>query len=497
MSSPVSILDSSVGLTNMGNTCFLNSALQALMRCATVGKLFLSDEITIREESNKKEMVVAFRTLLRDFWAVRAPPLSGPYRPSLLPGGFVHSLYTVLRETGDDWHRRGQQSDAAEAIQHILEYLHDGMYYPVKMGITGAAETPIQVSQQKALESWIKYHKKEYSEIVETFTGQTRITITCSECHRQSENFEPNLMLKPPIPGAKAAGGPPPTLVQCMEEGFAPEDIPDYDCSNCKKKGKAVKQEQIARLPPVQLVAIKRFINIGPYGTQQRKVRGYIPWDLDAFDFTPWCAFPRNPYTNEKQSCVYTTEAIIEHHGSMGGGHYLMYNRTSEGWVCCDDSSVTVVSPSSVITEDSYIAVMVPTRTRAANTRSFAAGVEHLRATRDPPPPTGGVPSGHPSGHPSGLLPPGLLRPPTGVLAGFQRSTDSVRSTDTRETVEGRTTPPGTAAAIPTPTRGGPSGEGGPSAVASGDKARAGEGGPSAVASGDKARAGEGGPPAA
>ena len=389
MSSPLAILDSTVGLTNMGNTCFLNSALQAFLRCADMAAIFLAEEVPIREESNKKAMVVAFRTLMRDYWAVRAPPLSSPSRPSLMPGGFLQSMYTVLHETGDDWHRRGQQSDAAEAIQHILEYLHDGMYSPVEMVIGGdPVTTPAEISQRKALESWIAFHKKEYSPIVETFNGLMQTIVTCSTCGTESERFEPNLMLKPPIPGARAAGGPPPTLIECMEDGFAPEEIPDYHCLRCEKKGMAIKRERIARLPPVQLVAIKRFINLGPQGTIQRKVRGRIPWNLDAFDFSPWCAFSRNPFTAHKESKVYRTEAIIEHHGSMGGGHYLMYNRTSEGWVQCDDSSVMAVPAESVITEDSYIAIMVPVDTRERDTRRFAASVEALRLARDPPPPT-------------------------------------------------------------------------------------------------------------
>jgi ubiquitin C-terminal hydrolase len=386
-----STLDTSVGLSNMGNTCFLNSALQALMRCSEVGTFFLSDEVQIREKSAKKEMVLAFRTLMRDFWSIRAP-LSGPQRPSLTPGGFLQSLYTVLRETGDDWHRRGQQSDAMEALQHILEYLHDGMYRSVSMEVHGPATTAAQRSQKAALESWIAFHAKEYSEIVELFGGQTRIVVTCCECNTESEKFEPNMMLKPPIPGAKVAGGPAPTLAQCFEEGFAPEEIADYHCLKCEKKGKAVKREQISRLPPIQLVAVKRFINVpgrGPMGIEQRKVRGRIHWDLDSFDLLPWYAFSRNPYTDKREAGLYKTTAIIEHHGSMGGGHYLMYNRTSDNaWVRCDDSSVATVPASSVITDDSYIAVMVRVSASEKELAKFASSVEALRLVQGPPPST-------------------------------------------------------------------------------------------------------------
>ena len=377
-----SLLGTTVGLTNMGNTCFLNAALQALLRCTPTGPLLLSDDLHIREESNKREMVHAFRTLMHDFWIVNPPPLTSMQRPSLMPGGFLQSLYTVLRETGDDWHRRGQQSDAAEAIQHILEYLHDALYRRVVMETRGLADTPSQISQIKALESWSTFFAKEYSPIVENFYGQTRIGIKCSVCGNETERFEPYLMLKPGIPGAEVSGGLAPTVTQCMNEEFAPEDIPGYDCLKCAKKTTATKQVLISRLPPVALVAIKRFINVPRTfggGIETRKVRGKIVWDLDAFDFSPWYAFPRNPFTGRKETGQYTTMSIIEHHGNLNGGHYLMYTRTDDGWLRCDDSSVMRIPQEEVITQDSYIAVMVPSGTRESTTRAFEATVAELR----------------------------------------------------------------------------------------------------------------------
>jgi len=382
MSRPSS-LDSVVGLTNAGNTCFLNAALQALMRCAPLGPFFLSDDIPVREASNKKEMVVAFQTLMRDFWRVPPPPPGSGQRPSLMPGAFLQSLYRILHETGDDWHRRGQQSDASEAIQHILEYLHDGMYKSVEMEFSGDTETESQKSQMAAVESWAQFYRKEYSEIIKQFQGQTRIRIKCKECGNQTERFEPYMTIKAPIPGAAVSGATAPTGAECVALAFEPELIDDYVCTPCGKRTSAVKQESISRLPPVTLVSFKRFVNLPrpPFGHEIRKVRGRIEWDLDAFDMSPWKSFPRDPFTGTEEPSVLTTMAIIEHWGSIHGGHYRMFARTSTGWICCDDSSVSPVPQSEVITEDSYVAFMIPRHRVAEQMARFEAAVNRLRGS--------------------------------------------------------------------------------------------------------------------
>ena len=386
-----SCLDSPVGLTNMGNTCFLNAALQALMRCATIGPFFLGPDIPLRAESNKREMVTAFQTLMRDFWAVPRP-IPGQ-RPALTPGGFVHSLHRILHETGDDWHRRGQQSDATEALQHILEYLHDGMARPVTMEYSGEARTDSQKSQMAALHSWATYYSKEYSEIIRDFQGQTRIVIRCEECGNQTERFEPYLTIKAPIPGAAVSGAAAPTGAECVALAFAPETIEDYVCTPCGKRTRAVKRDSISRLPPVSLVSFKRFVNVPtPGGYEMRKVRGLIGWDLDAFDMAPWKAFPRDPFSGRADPSVLTTMALIEHWGSLRGGHYRMFARTTTGWICCDDSSVTQVPQSDVITEDSYIAFMVPQHSYREHMARFEASVEALRRARAAPPSTDAPP---------------------------------------------------------------------------------------------------------
>jgi ubiquitin C-terminal hydrolase len=361
-----------IGLVNIGNTCFLNVVLQALRHCPPINTIFLSEtDIAPREKSNRKQLLAAFQTLIRDFATVSSPHAG--MRPSLVPRGFFHSLHTVLRETDDYWYRPGEQCDAAEALQYILDSLHHAMWRKVRMSVSGTATATEHSSHIKAIKSWATFFENEYSPIVNHFNGQHMIKITCTKCGNVSERYEPWLMVKAPIPGADVVGGPAPTMKVCLDSAFESETIDDYACDNCKSKQRAVKSERISRLPPITIVSIKRFTNAG------HKVRGLIPWDLDELDFRPWMAFDRSPF-NDETSSVYKTFAVIEHHGSTFGGHYRMYARDSgDTWNEYDDSSVTTVTPDRVITPDSYIALLMPVDAIGRMNHSMKTAVEAYR----------------------------------------------------------------------------------------------------------------------
>ncbi len=374
-----------VGLANLGNTCFLNVVLQALRHSPPINTIFLTEkDIVPREESDRKYLLTAFQILMRDFWTVDAP--SGA-RPSLVPRGFLHSLRVVLRDTDAYWYNPGQQCDAAEALQYILDSLHHAMYRRVRMDVSGTASTEEEHSHMKALKSWGEFFSREYSPIVSNFNGQYQIKITCSNCGNISERYEPWLMLKAPIPGADKVGGPAPTMKACLDSAFEAETIDDYACEKCKSKQRATKTEKISRLPPITILSIKRFTNEG------HKVRGLIPWDLDSLDFSPWMAFGRNPFSDSRATNDYMTYAVIEHHGGTQFGHYRMYARHLDNtWAEYDDSSVTPVAPERVITPDSYIAFLMPRTQVEAMNAAMASSIRDIRTSTTGTPIEGGAP---------------------------------------------------------------------------------------------------------
>jgi hypothetical protein len=136
----------------------------------------------------------------------------------------------------------------------------------------------------------------------------------------------------------------------CLAHNFSTEHIDEYNCEKCKSKQKAIRKHAISKTPNVMIITLKRFTNFGA------KVRGRVDWDLNNVDLAPLMAFS-SPFGDGAPQ--YETYAIVEHHGSMIGGHYIMYGRGIDDiWFEYDDSRVKRVPTDYVVSADSYVIFM-------------------------------------------------------------------------------------------------------------------------------------------
>lgn len=339
-----------VGLMNLGNTCFLNSVLQALRLCPPFLEAILEKPVHLRTESKKRAILSAFQQLMLEMKASQQGAV-------VRPDAFLGSLVQTIRECDDDWYRPREQGDAAECLQYILDSLHDAVYRRVRIGVQGAAGSREEQSQVKALESWASFFSKEYSPIVENFYGQSQIQIRCNACGYMSERYEPWMMMKVPIPGGDVGGGDVPSFTACMDVAHKPEEIESYECDGCKKRQTATMTTRISKLPNILILVFKRFNNRG------MKVRAEINWGLDAMNLAPWLAFRRCPFTDVPMRPTYRTFAVIEHHGSTRGGHYRMFGRTERDscWTEMDDDGIRgLPDAAGIVSPDSYVILARP-----------------------------------------------------------------------------------------------------------------------------------------
>jgi len=344
-------LSTTIGLGNLGNTCFLNVVIQALRLSPPLCNMFLTNTVEPREGSNKKHLLEGFQIIIRDFWR-HSLPLGA--KPTLNPRGFHGAFLRTIQESGDDWHRYGQQSDAAETIQYILSGLHDAMYKNVIMQVVGRSSNSREDEYIKAINAWGTFFSKEYSPIVDSYNGQTQTEVICDTCKAVSMRYEPWLMLKVPLPGGDMPNRTKidATLTDCLNLGFADESLDDYQCDACKTQGKATIRNRISRLPDTIILTLKRFTNT------MQKVAGKVAWDIDGFDFRPWMAFKGDPFNKMYTPPIYETTALIEQQGSFRGGHYRMYAKQENQWYEYDDNAIQNVPGETATNCDTYIAFL-------------------------------------------------------------------------------------------------------------------------------------------
>lgn len=344
---PPSTMTTRCGLANVGNTCYLNSAFQALSRTRTFTDYLGGGEWTKHRHETRRGYDLAGETVSLMEQMSRSQ--------MVIPRKFVQTFVTFARDFNDEI-RFGAQADAAEAIQILLDGLHTQLAREVKMDIKGDPTTPEQQEYIASLESWASFFRKEYSPFVDEFYGQTRTQFICAECDARSVKFEPWSILKVEIPGADKVGSPAPTLKECIASAFCTETLDDYVCDHCKKKGTTRKEQTISRFPHTLILSLKRFTNAGS------KVRARIVYDASYVDMSDWISWP-----SLERKVAYSIVSTIEHLGSNRGGHYIMRAKNREKddsykekdeWFIYDDNSVAPCREGGDAGPDTYILIL-------------------------------------------------------------------------------------------------------------------------------------------
>lgn len=176
---------------NLGNTCFMNSALQCLGHTPKLVDYFLGD---YRREINHEnplgmngEIASAFGDLLKKLWAPGATPVA--------PRTFKSKLaHFAPQFSGFNQH------DSQELLAFLLDGLHEDVNRVKTKPYFEAKESDGRPDEEVADEYWQNHLARNDSIIVDVCQGQYRSTLVCPLCQKCSITFDPFMYLSLPLP---------------------------------------------------------------------------------------------------------------------------------------------------------------------------------------------------------------------------------------------------------------------------------------------------------
>ena len=184
------------GLVNIGNTCFMNSAIQCLSNCFQLTKYFLSNiylnEINTENKLGSKGKIAhSYKKLLKQIWKGE--------EEYIYPNKF-HDVFIQYERQFSGF----GQHDSNEFLIFLLDKLHEDLNrISKKEYIEIIPQKDNEDDAQSALRYWKSHLKREDSIIVKLFHGQFKNRVICNECGNVSITYDPFMILSLPIPSGK------------------------------------------------------------------------------------------------------------------------------------------------------------------------------------------------------------------------------------------------------------------------------------------------------
>jgi len=324
------------GLSNLGNTCFINSCMQIISHTYEFNN-FLNEENYKKKLKNIVDtvLIVEWDNLRKIMWSENC---------IISPGKFIKTIQKIASIKKKDIFTGYSQNDLPEFLLFLIDCFHNALSREIKMTITGTPENSTDQVAIKCFEMIKNMYSKEYSEIWNLFYGIHVSEITDLETGKQlNVTPEPYLMIDLPIPSNNKM----PSLIDCFDlyvEGEVLDGDNSWFNEETNKKINIRKRIQFWSFPDILIIDLKRFNN------RFQKNQILVTFPLDNLDLSKYVI-------GYKKECYkYELYGICNHSGSVMGGHYTSFVKNANGnWYHFNDQDVSVVmTPENVITPKAY-----------------------------------------------------------------------------------------------------------------------------------------------
>ncbi|RZB38695.1 ubiquitin carboxyl-terminal hydrolase 35 [Asbolus verrucosus] len=293
-----------VGLNNLGNTCYMNSVLQAL---------FMTKPFRNKILLHNKEMTPLL-SKLQSLFAL----LQHSKRSSLSP----NDILNLARPPG---FLPGHQHDSSEFLGYLLDILHE--QEKTAVGTNDPETGPVLITECCKFGFVPDHHNGVpvvYSTIVQTaFGGRTVSVSTCGQCGTKSERVDNFRELQLSFPNNSDNQ----SVQTLLDYYLQPEKLSgdnQYHCDVCDCLTDGDRVTCIEEAPPRLILTLKHF-RYDPASQQRTKLLQSVKLDNHV----------------HLEAGQYELYAAVVHCGSsVDSGHYYTFAKDGEEWFKFNDCSV-------------------------------------------------------------------------------------------------------------------------------------------------------------
>jgi ubiquitin C-terminal hydrolase len=297
------------GLANLGNTCYLNAALQCLLHTPGLTNYVLSgwaDKDLLKKRVNACALAGEYIALTRAYW-------TRPEPATVDPAGVWAALCKLHKPFAN-----ARPHDAHEALVLLLKHLHDALARTPRIEPSHAYDRV----DRAAFDAHVA--EDGYSILTELFCGQTECLVADDAGRYSSTTHEHFTGLQLDLEGCSG-------VAQALARAFAPVRLEGFRPGD--GGGAAAPATQTRRLVYAPLVLVLHLKRFAPDGAKVDRFLDY-PATLDL-----------------PAQGVYDLFAAVLHNGD----HYVSLCEVRGQWRRMDDADVAPVDVNAVVSKDAYV----------------------------------------------------------------------------------------------------------------------------------------------